>query len=212
MRERDTVAMGTDTELIRHWIERLLTDHHVTASAAARRAGVAPTTLTRFLSRQVDHVPSSRTLIKLSRAFNAPPPAFVSADGVDAVAPDLRAPELRPFRPRQDDALSEAELIQTLARGRGDVHVLVVGARALDLLGYMPGDLVVVDRAGVPSVGDVVEAEADGQPLLRLYEPPWLLAASTRSEFRRPELLAPGRLAVRGVVVAAARRAAAAAA
>lgn len=44
-----------------------------TPTSLARAAGLAPSTLTRFLSQPVDHLLSARTLDKLLRASGLPP-------------------------------------------------------------------------------------------------------------------------------------------
>jgi SOS-response transcriptional repressor LexA len=86
-------------------------------------------------------------------------------------------------------------------------EVWEVRDNAVLLLGYAPGDRILVDPKAVPMLGDVVIATiADrqiglGETMLRLYRPPFLVPASIDPRLQ-PCALADGAVTIKGVVVA----------
>jgi SOS-response transcriptional repressor LexA len=69
-----------------------------------------------------------------------------------------------------------------------------INSRALDLLGCLPGDTIVIDPHTVPKAGDIVAAsvtdETGGRTtILRVMEQPFLLAATTDLQMPRRSIL-----------------------
>ena len=63
-----------DAEIVRAWLEGILEHRGWAAERLAREAGVAPTTLTRFLHHQTKYMPSWRTVSRVARAARVDPP------------------------------------------------------------------------------------------------------------------------------------------
>ena len=61
-----------DRELIRAFMERAAEAVGADLTGLARRAGMAPSTITRFVNGEVKHLPSARTLLKISAASGVP--------------------------------------------------------------------------------------------------------------------------------------------
>lgn len=61
-----------DSNWLRNQLQNVLASNGWSCEQWARRAGVAPTTLTRFINEQTTHVPSTSTLLKLERAAGRP--------------------------------------------------------------------------------------------------------------------------------------------
>lgn len=107
---------------------------------------------------------------------------------------------------------TEVRLVQALYPGRANADLWIVRGRALELAGYLPGDLVVVDLDRTPAPGDVVCAQVydwtaeTAQTILRIYDPPWLVTHSPSPAHRKPELLDGERVVIKGVAVASLRR------
>ncbi len=131
----------------------------------------------------------------------------------------LRARELKPGFAESDAAPfigkgGDANAIEARARafggGRPGVDVWEVRGGALALGGYMPGDYMLVDTHQSETVraGDIVIAQRyDGQTgsattLLRRFEPPVLVAASTDPEDQRVHIVDGANVVIRGKVVA----------
>lgn len=70
----------------------------------------------------------------------------------------------------------------------------------------MPGDVVVVDLAATPTRGDVVCAqvyrwhEGKAETVFRIFEPPYLVAASAAPALRMPLVVDNDRVMIKGVV------------
>jgi transcriptional regulator with XRE-family HTH domain len=79
--------------------------------------------------------------------------------------------------------------------------------RALEGLGYLPGDIVIVDLDRKPAPGDVVCAQvydlgrSEPETVMRIYEPPVLVAASFDEQLRRPLMVDDARVKIEGVVL-----------
>ena len=80
----------------------------------------------------------------------------------------------------------------------------------LEDLGYLPGDIVLVDVEMTPSAGDVVRASVKTgrdsfDEVFRLYEPPYLISGSLTSRKRKPLLVDNDQVIISGVVSASVR-------
>lgn len=80
----------------------------------------------------------------------------------------------------------------------------VLRSQALDITGHKAGDIVVVDADRKPSVGDIVCAQLLGRDnaktVFRIYQPPYLVTASTNPRLREPQLIDPSRVTIMGTV------------
>ncbi len=61
-----------DREWLGSSLEQIMNQNGWSCESWARRAGISPTTLTRFINKQTDHVPSTSTLLKLEQAAGRP--------------------------------------------------------------------------------------------------------------------------------------------
>ncbi|HAY47076.1 MAG TPA: hypothetical protein DCY55_12460 [Gammaproteobacteria bacterium] len=61
-----------DTDWLRKSLNEVMASKGWSCEHWARKAQVAPTTLTRFINRQTNHVPTTNTLLKLERAAGRP--------------------------------------------------------------------------------------------------------------------------------------------
>lgn len=113
---------------------------------------------------------------------------FVYADSGDAIAQNV------------DRAVRE------LTRGRNGRDPWVIKGYALELSGYLPGDIVVVDLNMQPKPQDIVCAllydwpGGKAETVFRLYDPPFLLTNSLRFGAQKPLLVDDSSVVVRGVV------------
>jgi hypothetical protein len=173
----------------RAWLESIVASTGLAPTTLATRAGLAPTTLTRFLN-DPDHVNalSARTVAaveKLSgQRFAAP-----------GTAPSLlREPEATPYD--AGAAPSDlAEHVRAIAAMSNSLTIWTLRSRALEALGYFPGDILLVDLNGEPRRGDIVCAQIYDWPhmraetVFRLYEPPYLAAATSDRALAAPKLI-----------------------
>ena len=107
-----------------------------------------------------------------------------------------------------NDPMQEA--VSAWRRGRNGVDAWVMRSRALENSGVLPGDVLVVDLNASPTDGDIVCAQlynraGEVETAFRIYEKPFLVAASSDPAFRRPTLIDGDRAQIKGVVVASLR-------
>lgn len=204
----------------REWLRGVLRQTGLTASALAQRINKAQTTLTRFLNvRDYKHELSTPTIraieretgIAFSRAgrgVQLSPEGFSEGDG----APYEPPPALHAGA--EADAVAQ-KLLELYGRASG-ADPWTLTSKALELAGYLPGDILIVDLNAKARGGDVVCAQSydwglmRARTLFRLYEPPYLLASTMEPELRKPLLVDNEKVMVRGVVVASLRPRAAA--
>ncbi len=188
------------------WIAQLMAEHNVTASELARRAGLAESTLTRLMSDTGSgNLPREGTIAKIERAFNTRRPV-IQTTNIPAGARGVI----------QDPRVSTKEIAGILsAAAANDLSALeayMVADRALDLKGYMPGDVLLIDTEKRPENGDIVAVsfgsptQSTGRVSLRIYDTLFLISHSTDDSLRRPILNEPGRVQLVGVVQMAVRR------
>lgn len=193
-----TVFMTDVTKDQRRWLEGILTDRRMTATELARRAGLDPSTLTRFLQgHREGHALSSRTVRKIEETV-----ARRQAPAERGMAEDARLyhPDTAPSSPFNSALLA-------LKEGRNGVDIWTVTTAELEGIRLFEGDMLVVDLNAEPLAGDVVCAQifdwqsGGARTVFRLYEPPFLLTGSIKRD-RRPLAVDGRNVMVRGVVQA----------
>lgn len=96
--------------------------------------------------------------------------------------------------------------VRELCRGRNGRDPWVIRGYALELSGFLPGDIVIVDMNISPQPKDVVCAQVfdwsgrKAETVFRIYDPPFLLTNSIRFGPQKPLLVDDDRVMVRGVV------------
>lgn len=188
------------------WLNRALEQTGDTPSGLARRAGLATTTLTRFLNDPGSPMLSLRSIAKIAHV------AGVSPIGLAAESPtasELREPEAVQYRSNEPQSVV-ASALQVLTRGRPSASPWVLKSRALDAIGYLPNDILIVDLNLAAAAGDIVCAQAynwangQAETMFRLFEAPYLVGATAdpgAHAVRRPLLVDNDRVIIKGVVV-----------
>lgn len=189
-----------DRDALRSWISENLREHELSATKAAKAAGMATSTLTKFLKNDPDYTftPTTTSVAKLERLFGRAAPR--SAQG-SVVLPQIEAAMVS--MPKLPTSRQEAALA-ALAASRKGVEVWRIMGDALQAAGVMVGDVLVVDLNEPPMAGDIVCAEihdrGSRRTVFRLYEKPYLVAASFDPALRTPIVVDDRNVIVRGVV------------
>jgi hypothetical protein len=167
--------------------------------------GIAPSTLTRLLNAPEGSTATlhARTVRKLEdysgvQLGGADPSASSTFRGFaeDAVRFDTKD---------ADPAVWAA--LKALIGGRKAADPWTIRTRALERIGFLPGDVVIVDLGRRPEAGDAVCAQvydwrrAAAETVMRLYEPPYLVAASLDESLRRPLVVDNEQVIIKGVVL-----------
>ncbi|MBV1706286.1 MAG: hypothetical protein KGQ37_03675 [Hyphomicrobiales bacterium] len=183
----------------RTWLAQVLAHTGMAPTAIAIKAGLAPTTLTRFVNNPGHATAlSARTIASIER---------ISGLRYGATAPQRGLSEAEATAWESSGASGQmAEQISKLAIASNSVSVWQLKSRALETIGYMPGDILMVDLNEPPKRGDIVCAQLydwhrmKAETVFRLYEPPYLLAASADRAMLQPRLIDHS-IAVKGPVI-----------
>lgn len=171
----------------------------------ARRTGKNPSTFSKFLND-----PDKKALLD-----NSTVTLIEEASGIKAYEHSLsgKARGLAESESSRYDAEPMAPgniAVDAMKAGRNGVDPWVLHSRCLETAGYMPGDVLIVDLNAKPGPGDVVCAQVydrsgKAETVFRIFEDPFLVAATMDASLIKPLLIDNDRVVVRGVVIASVR-------
>lgn len=169
-RPRSAVNLGLRQGQL-SWLRHIEQRFGVTPTQIARRAGLDPSTLTGFKAGRRSQTLEALTVSEISRAWGVPVDADVSGTpaaqgfGEDAV----------PFSAAGASPMQAA--LRELIGGRNNLVALTLRSPALELIGFMVGDVVLVDLSNAtPQPGDAVYAQVydwrrmSAETVVRVYE------------------------------------------
>jgi hypothetical protein len=168
----------------REYLRRVIARTGKPPTRIAQEIGIAASTLTRVLKENSTGTLHARTISKLQDYSG------VSLFGGDAAPlPGSRgfAEDAVPFDADSADPVLSAA-VKALAGSVQAADLRTISSRAIEGLGYLPGDIVIVDLRRKPVAGDVVCAQISetgrGEPetVMRLYRPPVLVPATFDEE------------------------------
>lgn len=186
--------------VINEWLENVMRRHGVSARQVALKSGnMSPSTIYRALEDDGKFVMSTSKLAQIATAFGEELPDVLAVPGArPTISPGL-SEELHPYF---------GPALPVNVSASNDQGIWTVATDALDLEGYLPGDRVVVDMSVKPEPGDVVCAQVynfqrgTAETVLRVYQPPFLVARSTsRRADTKPLFIDNERVVVRGTVI-----------
>lgn len=183
----------------RRWVKAVARKLGISLSELARQSGLAPSTLNRFVNNpDIDHLLENETLA-----------AVAKTGGVDVLEPPGRArgfgEDAVPFVVDETD-VAFARAVKALTQHRNGLAAYQVKGFGLDLLGYMPGDVVIVDLNRGAKAGDVVIAQHydwsrdKAETLIRSFDPPYLVTASTKLAPQKPLMVDDDTIIIKGVI------------
>lgn len=185
------------------WVRAILAHHKWNPTRLAREAGMSQSTLSKFLNDPANVARlETNSVEKLSRVSPLPPYQT-------SLPPPQRGfaeHEASPFDSADDDLTAG---VRGIVRGRNQIVPWTLQSRALETAGYLPGDVLLVDLNAEPRDGDVVCAQvydrARAETVFRIYETPYLQAATYARGLFKPVLVDGDRAVIRGVVIASVR-------
>lgn len=187
------------------WVDFILKSRNWSRNRLSKEAGINPSTLTKFYNgRDGTGLLQSYTIEKIEKASGIP--AFETS--LPTVARGLSEDESTRYEAEPASFVPPA--VDALRGNRNGVDPWVLRSRGLEAAGYMPGDILVVDLNAAPRSGDVVCAQVydragKAETVMRVYEHPFLVAATFDPSLFKPLLVDNDRVMVRGVVVASFR-------
>jgi transcriptional regulator with XRE-family HTH domain len=191
----------------RHYVRDIIAKTGWHQTELARRAGLDPSTLSRFLAAPPSATGSLRpsTIQRLEQVSGLTvngstrpdvPDGFAEADAVPLPSP-------------KDQHLQNA--IAALSTGRGPIDAWELKSRAVELAGYRSGDIVLVRLGETALSGDLVCAQVfdwisgKAETIFRIFAPPFLVAATTNPSQFPPHDTSNDKVIIKGVAVASIR-------
>lgn len=132
--------------------------------------------------------------------------ALAGAPTDTSLALITRGVEVVKWKGKQKDRRARAAAAFT--KGQPHWQPWIIRGRALTLSGIMQGDIVIVDhQMTTPEPGEVVIAQSydwdagETRSVIRIYEPPYLIAASQEQQYRKPILIDHDKVRITGTVI-----------
>ena len=155
------------------WLKDQMRGKGLTAEAWCRQAGIAPTTITRFLKHfESASVPSAVSLAKLGEVVDSSP----RLAGKNTI--EMRVVPVYSYyegsQKSQRGSMS-VEHIEVSGDVPADCYAVIVDGTELRARSIGPGSTLIVDPNVVPQQGDIVIAGINGKLVPLVYRPPLLL-------------------------------------
>jgi hypothetical protein len=187
------------------WLSFVLDNKGWDQAELSRRTGRDPSTFSKFINDPENKAQLSPATVRLIEKVSGLK-AFETS--VPVKPRGLAEHESSPYDAAPLTVLNDA--INALKGGRPGVDAWVLHSRAVEAAGYIPGDVLVVDQAAKAEPGDVVceqvyDRSGTAETVFRIFEDPFLIAASFNVSLLKPLLVDNDRVAIRGVVVASFR-------
>lgn len=180
---------------IRAWLDALLSQHRIEVPELAARAKVAPSTIYRWFDNAYPFEARTSTLRKIAEAFGTRVPSDDDDNSVNG------------FHDGELQQVFGADIPPAL-NADNNQGVWRIGTRALELAGYLPGDLVLVEIGLQPRAGDVVCCQVynlergSAETKLRLFRPPFVITRTMDPMAEEPpQFVDNERVAIAGTVV-----------
>ena len=183
-------AMSQSRESQLQWLHQAVEKTGLSLNALAELARVNPTTLYRFESGDSEKM-RPVTINRIAKAAKLEPPEFSGLSEGDARIYSLK------------------DLPTTAAPGPDQPNLFAVKVINDAMAGadLEPGDLLIIDRQHKPETGDIICAQhydfraGGAETIIRYFEPPYLVSASTDPEHRRPILIDGEKVQISGVAI-----------
>jgi transcriptional regulator with XRE-family HTH domain len=169
-------------------------------TALARRAGLDPSTLSHFLAQDREgHALRASTIARIAEVTGL----LIEPEPDDSL--DVFLEEAVPMT-NHADRVAVGVLAQ-LHQQNPAVDAWILRTRAIELAGYLPGDVLFISLQETPLAGDVVCAQIydwakkRAVTVFRLFHPPFLVTSTTDPSLVKPLAVDDEQVAVKGVVV-----------
>lgn len=196
--------MALDQRETKEWIRSVARHMNLSPSQLALSSGMAASTLTRFLNDLTNTVGITQSSLEKVAKYSGFRPHQMPGRARAGMAEPDTVP-LQHETTEWPNWISAA--VQAAKAGKNGVEAWVMKGAALDGIGVMPGDIVLIDLNARPSTGDVVLAQlldfatGTAETVMRLYQAPFITTHSLRLGPGRPEHVDEERVTIAGVRV-----------
>ncbi|MEO2037248.1 MAG: hypothetical protein ABGW90_00890 [Martelella sp.] len=177
---------------------------NLSLSKLASNSGMAASTLTRYYNDNSGSVGITQGTLENVARYSGFRPGQMPGRNINGMAePDalLYANDNEPHAGWVDAAVNAAK------SGRNGIEAWVMKGGALDGMGVMPGDVVLIDQNRRAKTGDIVIAQiidpvrGTAETVMRLYQAPFITAHSMRLGPQRPEHVDDDRVSIAGTAI-----------
>lgn len=185
----------------REWLQEIVKATGLKLAQVAESASVSDTTLSRLMNNpDYTGTLSQITIERISEALRVPGPDEYGA----------RRPVFGSFLEAERFSLDEgphAALVRGMIAGRNSIEAWTLKTDALEAIGYLPGDILLVDIKSDAKPHDVVCAQVYDwkggrqETVWRMWDPPFLVAVARDRTGFKPLLVDNDRVRVKGVIV-----------
>jgi len=193
--------MAHDQRETKEWIKAIASHMGLSLSQLALKSGMAASTITRFVNDDTGVLTIQQNSLEQIanftgfRPYQFPGRARPGFSELDAVPFELDD--------RQPGGWVKAA-VDEAKKGRNGVEAWVMKGAALDGMGILPGDVIIVDQNLRPKPGDIVVAQivdygrGTAETVIRVYQPPFICSHSVRLGPMRPEHVDEERVSIAG--------------
>lgn len=193
----------TNPRATKDWIRAVASYMNLSLSDLAVKAGLSPSTITRFMNDGSGKLTiTERTLDAVANYTGVPKNVLPGHRSI----PGLGEGEAVPYQPHIEKLPDWVETAIAAHKGnRNGIDAWIMKGWPLDLLGILPGDILLIDQNRRAKGGDIVCAQltdlATGmtETVMRRYDPPFLTTHSAKSGPSRPEQVDDDRVIIMGV-------------
>lgn len=190
----------------KEWVRAVARHLNLSASDLALKSGLAASTLTRYLNDRSGTIGiSQRSLDAVSEysgiALNVMPG--------ERRLRGMGEPEAVPFEADETPWPKWVrETVAALHAESNGVDPWVMRSWSLDLIGILPGDILMMDLNAKPKAGDIVCAQitdwttGQAETVFRRFDPPFISSHSAKLGPQKPDLVDDDRVSIRGVMTA----------
>jgi hypothetical protein len=184
-------SAGNERQILCDWIDTIKARFHVEVADIAKRTAppISPSTIYRWMDPNYAFNPSLTKIRMIARAFDVPLPRLQGIEALQGVTESDVVP------------LGEGEDYGGLVVSENQACWRIT-SRVLELVGYRPGDIVLVDTKVIPRADDIVcvqmydfEASA-AKTRFRVYHPPFVATATMDPKLHEPPILIDSKRAV----------------
>ncbi|WCK01053.1 LexA family protein [Agrobacterium tumefaciens] len=194
--------MALDQRETKEWLTAIARHLNLSPSQLALNSGMAASTLTRFINDTTNSVGITQGSLEKVASYSGFRPHQMPGRPRAGMA----EPDTVPLKHETTEWPKWVTAAVDAAKaGKNGVEAWVMKGAALDGLGIMPGDIVIVDQNARASSGDVVLAQimdlvsGTAETVMRLYQAPFITTHSMRLGPGRPEHVDEDRVSIAGV-------------
>lgn len=188
----------------KEWIRAVAQYLNLSPSELALKAGLAASTVTRYINDGSNKLTVTEKTLEAIARFSGVPKLVMPGE---RRLPGFGDGEAAPYQPTMSERLPEwvEAAINAHKGARNGVEPWVMKGWALDMLGILPGDVLMIDQNKRPRSGDIVCAQlidlATGrtETVMRRFEPPFIVMHSAKLGPSRPEAVDDERVIILGV-------------